>query len=361
MDSPRDDGEDDSLIDVPDLLQQSASHASFTRQFRPISTLAACPALIAGTRIRAPSLLVRHTVLPGETLVLPIPRVLVTRMLADSVASAGSAPVVLLVQQSTSEYATIAQVVSLGDDSGAVLGRGRARLVGGQISDQMHNAVVRFGPTPLGGARRMPREAHEEMAHARRSVWRAVDEENACVRLRRAWPEGMFVAELPARALPAALLSAALRLGPFTDAQRTHIVDLPVSVALAAAASIAPTWMSSALVCKNCRQLVAGPAHLARGHIFAPWEQTSPLTTLFSNPAGQAFRLLLLGSVTAGVASVTALESAYSWFPGYSWSILCCNACVAHLGWEYVAGPSNSRLQNFYGLIQKSIDWEARD
>jgi hypothetical protein len=63
-----------------------------------------------------------------------------------------------------------------------------------------------------------------------------------------------------------------------------------------------------------------------------------------TNPEGYSFRFATYreapGCIAVGVASFE-----HSWFNGYSWRIVVCNACGEHLGWLF------SGKSRFYGLI----------
>lgn len=52
-----------------------------------------------------------------------------------------------------------------------------------------------------------------------------------------------------------------------------------------------------------------------------------------------------------------------SWFPGYSWTIMCCSLCHSHLGWKFLRVKrykeekvSNDRPNLFYGLSGASVN-----
>lgn len=88
-------------------------------------------------------------------------------------------------------------------------------------------------------------------------------------------------------------------------------------------------------------------------------------------------RLLSLGqnsrsSVTQNTSSDDESEVVFfaggpqtkdSWFPGYSWTIMCCSLCNSHLGWKFLRvkrnreeTPSNERPDQFYGLSGASVN-----
>lgn len=41
----------------------------------------------------------------------------------------------------------------------------------------------------------------------------------------------------------------------------------------------------------------------------------------------------------------------YSWFPGYSWSVMYCSKCMTHIGWAFSPTEENSRHVAFVGII----------
>ncbi|XP_038052086.1 protein cereblon-like [Patiria miniata] len=77
------------------------------------------------------------------------------------------------------------------------------------------------------------------------------------------------------------------------------------------------------------------------------------LIQLFKNPQGRVFEL-----ITAKQAEVIKAEQAFaehSWFPTYSWRIVSCPHCRAHLGWSFEPHGHKDGTQDteetFYGLI----------
>lgn len=69
----------------------------------------------------------------------------------------------------------------------------------------------------------------------------------------------------------------------------------------------------------------------------------------FVNPHGIAFEI---GCFVAapGCVHVGDTETAFSWFPGWSWQIAVCARCRTHLGWIFrLAG------EQFHGLILDAL------
>lgn len=69
----------------------------------------------------------------------------------------------------------------------------------------------------------------------------------------------------------------------------------------------------------------------------------------FVNPVGLAF---IIGCFTAapGCSHLGAPETAFSWFPGWSWQIAACARCRAHVGWVY-----RNAGEQFHGLILAAL------
>lgn len=64
-----------------------------------------------------------------------------------------------------------------------------------------------------------------------------------------------------------------------------------------------------------------------------------------TNPHGFVYRIGCFREAP-GCAGVGPHDSAFSWFPGYTWQIALCRGCHGHLGWRFRAGPDR-----FHGLI----------
>jgi hypothetical protein len=70
---------------------------------------------------------------------------------------------------------------------------------------------------------------------------------------------------------------------------------------------------------------------------------------VFVNPAGFDFRIGCFNAAP-GCVHLGPTESAFSWFPGWTWQVAACARCRAHVGWVY----RNSGEQ-FHGLIVAAI------
>ena len=70
---------------------------------------------------------------------------------------------------------------------------------------------------------------------------------------------------------------------------------------------------------------------------------------VFVNPSGIQYRIGCYAAAP-GCIHLGATESAFSWFPGWSWQVAACAQCRTHVGWIYrLAG------QQFHGLIVNAL------
>jgi hypothetical protein len=65
----------------------------------------------------------------------------------------------------------------------------------------------------------------------------------------------------------------------------------------------------------------------------------------FVNPGGFAYTIGCFADAW-GCAHHGSVESAFSWFPGWTWQVAACAGCRAHLGWVY-----RNAAETFHGLI----------
>ncbi len=69
----------------------------------------------------------------------------------------------------------------------------------------------------------------------------------------------------------------------------------------------------------------------------------------FSNPHGIEY---LIGCFrNAAVSPAGARVREFTWFPGFSWQVVTCPACLTHLGWQFRSDDG----ENFYGLILENL------
>lgn len=96
-----------------------------------------------------------------------------------------------------------------------------------------------------------------------------------------------------------------------------------------------------ALRCSVCNQAITDDRHrIDRG---GAHEHT------FVNPGGFVHRVRCFG-VAHGVAELGAPDTAFTWFPGYSWQILDCARCRVHIGWRFRCADDQ-----FYGLVAERL------
>lgn len=96
-----------------------------------------------------------------------------------------------------------------------------------------------------------------------------------------------------------------------------------------------------ALRCAACEHRVTSLHH--RIEIAGAHEHT------FVNPGGFVHRIGCF-VIAPGCIHVGDTETAFSWFPGWSWQIALCARCRAHLGWVFRCSG-----QRFHGLIVSAL------
>ncbi len=69
----------------------------------------------------------------------------------------------------------------------------------------------------------------------------------------------------------------------------------------------------------------------------------------FVNPGGFVHRIGCFNAAP-GCSYLGPTESAFSWFPGWTWQIAACARCRAHVGWIY-----RNAGEQFHGLIVSAI------
>jgi len=69
----------------------------------------------------------------------------------------------------------------------------------------------------------------------------------------------------------------------------------------------------------------------------------------FVNPGGFVHRIACFNAAP-GCVYLGPTESAFSWFPGWSWQVAACARCRAHVGWIY-----RNAGEQFHGLIVTAI------
>ena len=76
----------------------------------------------------------------------------------------------------------------------------------------------------------------------------------------------------------------------------------------------------------------------------------------YINPGGIVHQTVTLRHLVRGVKVKLhgKPEPRDSWFPGYAWTITCCNLCSTHLGWYFTPVDNNSKVK-FFGLRRAAL------
>ncbi len=69
----------------------------------------------------------------------------------------------------------------------------------------------------------------------------------------------------------------------------------------------------------------------------------------FVNPGGYVHHIGCFDAAP-GCSYLGPTESAFSWFPGWTWQVAACASCRAHVGWIY-----RNSGQQFHGLIVAAL------
>ena len=102
-----------------------------------------------------------------------------------------------------------------------------------------------------------------------------------------------------------------------------------------------PAEGERALVCVACGHRITDDDH--RIEMNGAHEHT------FVNPGGFVHHIGCFDAAP-GYSYLGPTESAFSWFPGWTWQVAACARCRAHVGWQY----RNSGEQ-FHGLILAAL------
>ena len=99
-----------------------------------------------------------------------------------------------------------------------------------------------------------------------------------------------------------------------------------------------------AVVCAVCGHRITDEDHLI--------EMSGAHEHTFVNPGGFVHHIGCWRAAP-GCVYLGTTESAFSWFPGWTWQVAACARCRAHVGWIY----RNSGEQ-FHGLIVSALKSE---
>jgi hypothetical protein len=98
--------------------------------------------------------------------------------------------------------------------------------------------------------------------------------------------------------------------------------------------------------CAVCDLEISGARH-------AFGMRASGSTQVFPNPLGQMKVIVTVKAATnwVGVGGPTA---DFTWFDGYTWQVIVCAGCRAHLGWRYEA-EVGLEPPTFFGLLADAL------
>ncbi|CAH0591500.1 unnamed protein product [Chrysodeixis includens] len=103
----------------------------------------------------------------------------------------------------------------------------------------------------------------------------------------------------------------------------------------------------SELCCTSCLTEIA-----QREHLFAM--SSEGVHSNYTNLGGYMHDILTVRQAT-NVELSGAPSAEYSWFPGYTWTVALCAACMAHVGWRFQAEKRSVWPQRFYGLCRNYV------
>jgi cereblon len=73
----------------------------------------------------------------------------------------------------------------------------------------------------------------------------------------------------------------------------------------------------------------------------------------YINPHGYMHEIVTVRHAE-GLRDVGGPETAATWFAGYTWTIVACARCGAHLGWRYDCAQGGSPVV-FWGLLRVAL------
>jgi cereblon len=73
----------------------------------------------------------------------------------------------------------------------------------------------------------------------------------------------------------------------------------------------------------------------------------------YCNPGGYVYETVTVSKAT-NFTLIGPPSAQFSWFPGYSWTIMQCKMCSSHLGWQFTS--ANLKPDKFYGLAKNGFD-----
>ncbi len=98
--------------------------------------------------------------------------------------------------------------------------------------------------------------------------------------------------------------------------------------------------------CANCGAFITESGALFS--INGSWEHS------YTNPAGIRCNFMTFLH-SENVLVHEDLYEEHSWFPGYGWRFLLCEACHRHLGWQYDALGGDTSPNIFFGILTDAV------
>ncbi|KAL5697535.1 hypothetical protein ACHQM5_028668 [Ranunculus cassubicifolius] len=99
--------------------------------------------------------------------------------------------------------------------------------------------------------------------------------------------------------------------------------------------------------CKTCETLIAKRSDML------VMSTDGPLGA-YVNPHGYVHEIMTLYKVN-GLALIGHPDKAYSWFPGYAWTIAVCATCEMQLGWLFTATNKKLKPRSFWGIRSSQV------
>lgn len=100
-------------------------------------------------------------------------------------------------------------------------------------------------------------------------------------------------------------------------------------------------------VCGNCDSFIERQSQMF------PMSTEGPQGT-YCNSGGFIYETVTLFTAQ-GLKLSSVPSTAYTWFPGYAWTIANCKSCSLHMGWKFTAVVDNLQPRSFWGLTRKNL------
>ncbi|RZB40108.1 cereblon [Asbolus verrucosus] len=109
--------------------------------------------------------------------------------------------------------------------------------------------------------------------------------------------------------------------------------------------------MKRLICCANC------DAEIAQQNDVFPMSKDG-VQSNYCNPGGYVYETVTVSEAT-NFNLVGPPSAQFSWFPGYSWTIMQCKMCSSHLGWKF--SSVSLKPDSFYGLAKSGFDVKIVD